>query len=532
MRKKISLLCLLILFTALLSVNVLAEKKVVVANIASEPRTIDPAINNSADGSTVIFNIFEGLARINLDNDKPEAGIAKSWDVSEDGKKYTFHLRDNLKWSDGSELNAEDVKYGIMRVINPETASSYAYHAYSIKNAKAYYEGKMKKEDVGVTVVDENTLEIELEYPIPFFMDIISWHLLLPLKEKVVAANPQGWSQDTETIISNGPFRVKEWKHNEYILLEKNPYYWDKENVKIDQVKLVMITDGNTALTAYRTDKIDYMSNIPPIQVPQLLKSGQAQVIDQLGPYFYIFNVDKEPFDNAKVRKALSAAINRQALVQVITRGGQKPATGFLPYGIPGEDPKKDFRSEVEPYINVNGNIEEAKKLMKEAGYPGGKGFPEVTLLYNTSENHKAVAEAIQAMWKKNLGIDVGLSNQEWKVFINTRKQGDYDIARHGYFSDFNDLGSLFDLWISDSPNNDAQYNSPEYDKLVLAAREEQDPVKRASLYHQAEDILMADMPVMPIYYYSTSYLLKDHVKGMHVSPLGWEFYREVYLEE
>jgi len=197
MRKKISLLCLLILFTALFSVNVLAEKKVVVANITSEPRTIDPAINNSTDGSTVIFNIFEGLARINLDNDKPEAGIAKNWDVSEDGKKYTFHLRDNLKWSDGSELNAEDVKYGIMRVINPETASSYAYHAYSIKNAKAYYEGKMKKEDVGVTVVDENTLEIELEYPIPFFMDIISWHLLLPLKEKVVAANPQGWSQDS-----------------------------------------------------------------------------------------------------------------------------------------------------------------------------------------------------------------------------------------------------------------------------------------------------------------------------------------------
>jgi oligopeptide transport system substrate-binding protein len=504
----------------------------IVANISSEPRTIDPAINNATDGSTVIFNIFEGLARINLDDDTPEPGIAENWDVSEDGTKYTFHLREDLKWSDGTPLTAEDVKYGIVRVLDPNTASSYAYHAYCIKNGKDFYEGKAKAEDVGVKVIDDTTLEIELEYPVPYFLDIISWHLLLPLKADVVENNPDGWSQNPETIISNGPFRVKEWKHNEYILLEKNPYYWDKDNVKLDNVKLVMITDENTALTAFKTGSIDYMSNIPPVQIPQLVSSGEAEVSDQLGTYFYCFNVNKKPFDDVRVRKALALAIDRQALTKTITQGGQKPAIGFIPFGLPGADKSKDFREEVDPYIDINANVEEAKKLLAEAGYPEGEGFPEVSLTYNTNENHKAVAEAVQAMWKKNLGINVSLTNQEWKVFIDTRSQGDYDIARHGYFSDFNDLGSLFDLWVTDSPNNDCKYSNPKYDELVTAARKEQDPAKRAELYHQAEDVLMEDMPVLPVYYYTQNYLLKPHVKDMHISPLGWEFYRNAYIEK
>lgn len=512
--------------------NNTVEESIIVANLAAEPRTIDPAINNAADGSTVIFNIFEGLARINLDNDKPEEGIAEKWDISDDGTKYTFHLRENLKWSDGTPLTAEDVKYGIMRVLDPNTASSYAYHAYCIKNGKAYYEGNASAEDVGVNVIDENTLEINLEYPVPYFMDLVAWHLLLPLKADVVENDPDGWSQDPETIISNGPFRVKEWKHNEYILLEKNPYYWDKDSVKIDQVKLVMITDGNTSLTAYKTDKIDYMANIPSIQIPNLVESGDAKVVDQLGTYYYCFNVDKKPFDDARVRKALSLAIDRQALVKTITQGKENPAIGFLPYGLTGVDKSKDFRTEVDPYIDINANIEKAKKLLAEAGYPDGEGFPEVAFKYNTSENHKAVAEAIQAMWNKNLGINISLTNQEWKVFIDTVGQGDYEIARYGYFSDFNDLGSLFDLWVTDGPNNYPHYACTEYDELVFAAREEQDSVKRAELYHQVEDKLMEDMPIMPIYYYTKTYLLKSHVKGMHISPLGWEFFRNAYIEQ
>ena len=508
------------------------KENMIVANIASEPRTIDPAINNATDGSTIIFNIFEGLARINLKDDKPEPGIAENWDVSEDGTKYTFHLRKDLKWSDGTPLTANDVKYGIIRVLNPDTASSYAYHGYCIKNGEAFYEGKAKAEDVGVNVIDDNTLEIELEYPVPYFLDIMAWHLMLPIKADVVEKDPDGWSQNADTIISNGPFRVKEWKHNEYILLEKNPYYWDKDNVKIDNVKLVMIEDENTALTAYKTGKIDYMANIPAVQVPQLIDSGEAKVTDQLGTYFFDFNVNKKPFDDARVRKALSLAIDRQALIDTIVQGKQKSAIGFIPFGLTGSDSNKDFREEVKPYIDANGNIEEAKKLLAEAGYPEGKGFPKVSLTYNTSENHKAIAEAVQAMWKDNLGIEVSLVNQEWKVFIDTRIQGNYDIARDGYFSDFNDLGSLFDLQVTDNPNNYTKYSNPEYDELVVAARKEQDPTKRAELYHQAEDLLMEDMPVAPLYYYTQAYLLKPYVKDMHISPLGWEFYRSACIEK
>lgn len=506
------------------------EENIMVANLISEPRSIDPAINNATDGSTVIFNIFEGLARIS-DDDVPEPGIAESWDVSEDGTKYVFHLRDGLKWSDGSDLTAEDIKYGIIRVLDKNTASAYPYHAYCIKNGKAFYEGKAKAEDVGVNVIDEKTLEIELDYPVPYFLDVLSWHLLLPLKKDIVEKDPEGWAQNPETLITNGPFRVAEWKHNEYILLEKNPYYWDKDNVKLDKVKLVMITDENTSLTAYKTGKIDYIRNIPPVQLPQLIKSGEAITVNNLGPYFYALNVNKKPLDDPKVRKALALAIDREAIVKTVTQGGERPAVAFIPYGLPGTEEGKDFRDEGKEYIDPKGNVEEAKKLLAEAGYPDGKGFPELSLTYNTSEEHKAVAEAVQAMWKKNLGININLTNQEWKVFITTREQGDYDIARHGYFADFNDPGSLFDLWVTGSPNNDAKYSNPEYDKLVEAAGREQDPVKRAELYHKAEDILMEDMPIIPMHYYAQNYMLKPYIKGMHVSPLGWEFYRSVYIE-
>lgn len=507
-----------------------SNKDMIVANIDSEPQTIDPALNNATGGSTIIFNIFEGLARMGND-DRPEAGIAKDWEVLDDGTRYVFHLRDGLKWSDGEPLTAEDIRYGIIRVLDSKTASAYPYHAYCIKNGKAFYDGKAKAEDVGVKAVDEKTLEIQLEHPVPHFLDIISWHLLLPVRKDIVEKDPDGWAQKPETLVTNGPFKVAEWKHNEYILLEKNPYYWDKDNVKVDKVKLVMIADENTALTAFKTGKIDYMSNLPAVQMPKLLKSGEAKAIDALGTYFYVFNVNKKPLDDPKVRKALALAIDREALVKTVTQGGEKPSIAFIPYGIPGASDDKDFRSESGEYIDKKANLEEAKKLLSEAGYPEGKGLPELTLLYNTNENHKAIAEAIQAMWKE-LGVNIKLANQEWKVFIESRAQGDFDIARHGYYSDFNDQGSLFELWETGSPNNDANYSNSEYDNLVQNASKEQDPVKRAELYKQAEEILMRDMPVAPIYYYNIVYLLNSRVKGLHISKLGWEFFREAYIEE
>ncbi|MCL6559657.1 MAG: peptide ABC transporter substrate-binding protein, partial [Firmicutes bacterium] len=233
-----------------------------------------------------------------------------------------------------------------------------------------------------------------------------------------------------------------------------------------------------------------------------------------------------------KVRKALSLAIDRQAIVDTILKGGQQPATAYIPPQIPGGSSSKDFRSEGKDYISLKADPEQAKKLLAEAGYPDGKDFPKITYIYNESSTHKAVAEALQAMWKKNLGIDVDLQVQEWKVFISNRTNGNYEIARHGYIADFNDAGSLFDLWVSGSPNNDAKYNNPEYDRIVNAATREQDPARRSELYHQAEDILMNDMPIAPLFYYNIQYMLQPYIKGMHISPLGWSFFRTVEIQK
>ncbi len=506
------------------------KKDMMVANLVSEPKTIDPALNNATDGSTVIYNIFEGLVRIGNDN-KAEPGLAEKWDIQDNGKKYIFHLRDGLKWTDNTPITAKDFKYGILRVLDPTVGSSYSYHAYCIKNGKAYNTKKAKAEDVGVKVIDDKTLEIDLEYPVPYFLDILSWHLLLPLKEDMVTKNANGWANDPSTIISNGPFKITEWKHNDYMLLEKNPNYWDAQNVKLEKLKLVMITNNNTALTAYKTGDIDLITDIPPVQLQSLIASGEAKSNPQLGPYFFCINVTKKPLDDARVRKALALAIDREALVKTVTRGGQKPAVGFIPSGIPDGGSEKDFRSNGKSYIETTANVVEAKKLLAEAGFPDGKGFPEISFLYNTSDVHKSVAEAIQAMWKKNLGINIKLTNQEWKVFITTRTQGDYEIARHGYFADFFDPGSLFDLWTTGSPNNDAKYSNPKYDELVTQAAKEQDPTKRSQLYHDAEDILMDEMPVIPLYYYTQNYMLKSNIKGLHLSPLGWSFFRSVTIE-
>ena len=516
----------------LAAASMAAAEQVMVANLTTEPRTIDPAINNATDGSTVIFNLFEGLTRMNPES-RPEPGCAERWDVSDEGKTYVFHLRDGLKWADGSPLVAEDFRYGMLRVLAAETGSSYAYHAYCIKNGKAYYEGKASRDQVGITTVDDKTLKIELEYPVPYFLDLLAWHLLLPLKAEIVEKNPQGWAADPATVLCNGPFRLAEWKHNSEMTLEKNPNYWDAANVKLDKVRLVMINDGNTALAAFKAGKLDYFKSIiPSVLIPELVAKGEAQILPNMGPYFYCCNVTRKPMDDVRVRKALALAIDREALVSVVTKGGQQPAVGFIPFGMPGTAEGKDFRAEGKDFLPKNADVEQAKKLLAEAGYPDGKDFPSITFVYNTNELHKQVAEAVQAMWKANLGITVNLTNQEWKVFINTRIQGDYDIARHGYFSDFNDLGNLFDLWVTKGPNNDAKYSNPEYDRIVLEAGREQDPAKRAALYHQAEEILMTDLPVIPIYYYTTPYMLNPAVKNLFICPLGWDFFRTASIEQ
>ena len=508
-----------------------AGEKEIVYNLAIEPRTIDPVLNNAVDGSNVIFNLFEGLVRIGFD-DAPEAGCAEKWEVSEDGMSWTFHLRKGLKWSDGKPMTAEEFRYGFLRAITPENASPYAHLGFFIKNGEAFFNGKAKAEDVGLVAVDDVTFRIDLEYQTPLMLDYLSYHIFYPARADVVEADPRGWTSKPETALGNGPFMLADWQHNSEMTLVKNPHYWDADNVKIDKVRMVMITDSNTALAAFKGRKVDLIDNIPPQMTPQLIKSGEAKVAPTLGTSFSVFNVTRAPFDNPLVRRAFTLAVDRTVMAEKVAMGGQKPAVAFIPYGIPGVETEKDFRAEGGDFLPDRADVEQAKKLLAEAGYPDGKGFPKVVYKYNLNPINKAIAEALQAMWKQNLGVEVELSNEEWKVFINTRMKHDFDIARHAYLVDFFDAGSLLELWQAGVPENVAGYANDEYDALIKDSLKQMDRAKRIEDMHKAEQILMQDLPVLPLYFYSTPYMQSARVKGIYMSPRKWVFFRGAEVVE
>ena len=524
--------CLLALMAALfLAGTGAAAEGEIVFNLAVEPQTIDPVRNNAVDGSNVIFNLFDGLVRIGFD-DAPEPGCAERWEVSEDGMTWTFHLRKGLKWSDGKPLTAEDFRYGLLRLLDARNASPNAYMAYFLKNGEAFFNGKAGSEDVGIDVPDDATLRLRLENPAPLMLDCLSFYAFAPARADVVEQDPRGWATKPESLVSNGPFVLSEWKHNSELTLTKNPNYWDADNVKIDKVRMVMITDSNTALAAFKAGKVDLLDRIPPQMTPQLIQSGEAKVAPALGTAFCVFNVARAPFDDPRVRKAFTLAIDRRTMVEKVTLGGQKPAVAFIPYGIPGVGSDRDFRAEGGTFLPERADPEAAKKLLAEAGYPDGKGFPKVTYKYNLSSTNKAIAEALQAMWKQNLGVEVELANEEWKVFLNTREQGDFQIARHAYVTIFFDAGSLLEGWVTGSPKNVARYSDPEYDALIRDSLKQMDRSKRMEDMHRAEAILMRDLPVLPLYFYSTPYMQSARVKGIYISPRSWVLFRDAEVAE
>lgn len=505
----------------------------IVFNLGADPRTIDPVLNNAVDGTDVISNIFEGLVRTDF-NDNPEPGCAESWEISEDGMTWIFHLRDNLKWSDGKDITAEDFRYGFLRTLDPETASPYAYYAYFIKNGENFYNGKVNSQDVGLHVIDEKTFEIELEYKNPLMLDYLAFPIFEPARADIIEQNPRSWAAKPETLISNGPFKLESWKHGEggEIVISKNQYYWDSENVKLDKIRMVFITDENTALAAFKAGRIDYMSSIPSQMLPGLLKTGEAISMPSLGTAYCDFNITQAPFNDIRVRKAFNLAIDRKAIVEKILLGGQKPAVGFVPYIVPGTTKEKDFRTEGGEFLPERADIKEAKRLLSEAGYPDGKNFPKVTYKYNSNSGNKAIAEVLQAMWKQVLGIEVTLANEEWKVFIETRMNRDYEIARDAWLLDFFDAASILELFVSDSPQNHTGYSNPEYDELINKISKEMDHVKRVNYMHEAEKFLMNDLPVLPIYFYSSAVMQSKRVKNICKSPRGWVFFRGAELTE
>lgn len=503
-----------------------AKDQVIRYNVGAEPKTLDPAKATGLPEGTIMMQLFEGLTRYDQ-NQEIKPGMAESWDISKDGLTYTFKLRD-AKWSNGDPVTAKDFVYSWLRALDPNTASEYAYQLFYIKGAEEYNSGKGKKEDVAVKALDDKTLQVTLKAPAPQFLGLTAFQTLYPVHQKTVEGNPN-WFADPAKYVSNGPFKMVSWEHNQKIVVEKNPNYWDADKVKLSKLEIYLIDSIDTAYNMFKTGQLDFQDDVPVQELAALKNSKELKIVPDASVYFYRFNVTRKPFDDVRVRKALAMAIDRKTLVEQVTQAGQKPAFAFVPFGFKDAD-GKDFRENAGDFFKED--VEQAKKLLAEAGYPDGKGFPKVTIMYNTNENHQKIAQAIQQMWKKNLNIEVGLQNVEWQVKLDRESKLDYDIARAGWSPDYMDPMTFIDMFVTDGGNNQTGWSNAEYDKLVRQANSTGDQKVRMDSMHKAEKLLMDEMPIMPIYFYTNPNLIKENVKGIIVPPFGtYADFKWAYVE-
>lgn len=501
-------------------------------NLGAEPKTLDPQLNSASDGGYVINNTFEGLFRHSGTEIVP--AIAESYEVSADGTVYTFKLKDT-KWSDGTPLTAADFEYSWKRALDPATASEYSFQLYYIKGGQEYFEGTGSRDDVMVKALDDKTLEVTLIAPTAYFLDLLTFYTYLPTKQSVVEATADGgWAIDPAKVVCNGPFMLSEYNSGESLVLVKNPNYWNAANITLEKIVATMIVDESTMLTAYESGELDIIDSMPTAEIPRLQAEDDTfMILPQVGTYYFIFNVNVKPVDNPLVRKALTLAIDRKAIVETVTKGGQIPATGFTPPGL--YDANGDVFHTVAGDYGINPNaaeVDAAKALLAEAGYPDGAGFPVIEILYNTSEGHKAIAEAVQEMWKQNLNIDVTIANQDWAVFQDTRHNGGFTVARGGWLGDYADPMTMLDLWTSYSGNNDAQWKNMEFDALIENAKVKTGQERFEALY-AAQQMMMDEMIVCPVYYYTDPVMVSNRVQGWEKAGLGhWYFGNVVMVEE
>lgn len=496
-------------------------------NPGAEPKTLDPQMSNGIPEAIMEMALFEGITRLDQNN-QPQNALAEDIKVSDDGLKYTIKLKDS-KFSNGDPLTANDFKAAWLHALDPNAAAEYAYQLFYIKNGEAYNGKKATAEDVGIKVVDDKNLEITLESPTPYFKSLLAFPTYFPVDDKVVKAT-KDWNTKAETYVGNGPFKMQSWSHNDKMVLVKNPNYWDTKNVKLTELTFNLVEDAKAALTAFEAGQLDGTDNIPVSDIDRLRSSGALKSSPYLGTYYYRFNVTKKPFNDVKVRQALSMAIDRKTLIDQVLKGGQTPAFAFTPGGIPDAQAGKEFRTVGGDYFKED--LAKAKQLLADAGYPDGKGFPEVSILYNTNGNHNIAAQAIQDMWSKNLGIKVTLTGQEWKVYQQSEQSLQYDVARAGWIGDYIDPMTFMDMLVTDGGNNQTGWSNAAYDKDIATAKKSGDATVRMQSMHDAEKILMDEMPVMPIYFYTNNFVSKDYVKGLLQSPLGFIDFKTAYVEK
>ena len=489
----------------------LAEKQTLVRNNGSEVQSLDPHKIEGVPESNINRDLFEGLLISDVQG-HPTAGVAESWD-NKDFKVWTFHLRKNEKWSDGTPVTENDFVYSWQRLADPKTASPYAsYLQYGhIANIDDVIAGKKPTSDLGVKAIDDYTFEVTLSEPVPYFYKLLVHPSVSAVPKATIEKFGEKWTQPAN-IVTNGAYKLKDWVVNERIVLERNTNYWDNAKTVINQVTYLPISSEVTDVNRYRSGEIDMTYNNMPIELFQKLKKEipkEVHVDPYLCTYYYEINNQKAPFTDVRVRTALKLALDRDIIVNKVKNQGDLPAYSYTP-------PYTDGAKLTEPAwfkMTQEQRNAEAKKLLAEAGYTADKPL-SFSLLYNTSDLHKKLAIAVASIWKKNLGVDVKLENQEWKTFLDTRHQGTFDVARAGWCADYNEPTSFLNTMLSDSSNNTAHYKSPAFDKLIGDTLKVTDEAQRSELYSKAEQQLDKDSAIVPVYYYVNARLVKTWVGG------------------
>jgi oligopeptide transport system substrate-binding protein len=504
------------------------EQKLTV-NAISEPPSLEPALIDNQIAGDISNQLFEGLVRLD-ENGNITAGVAEKWDISEDKTVYTFYLNKDAKWSNGDPVTAEDFVFSWERVLNPLTAAPLGSNLFFIKNGAAYNEGTITDfNEVGIKSVDPHTLQVTLERPTSFFLELTSFFTLLPISKKAAEGNDK-WASDAATFVSNGPFKLKEWKHDQELVMVPNEYYWAKDVVKLEELKWIMVNDQNTEYGLYKSGGIDVAQQIPNAIKSQLIQSGEARKLPSASVAYLRYNHESKAFGNEKIRKALSMALDRKLLVDKVTQGGETPAFSFIPNGL--GNGVGVFREQAGDQLYKDNSIDEAKVLLEEGTAELGlSSFPKVTLLFYTSDIYNQLAQAMQEMWKKNLGIEVELKTMERKVFVQNVKNGEYDMAIYSTGADYNDAQNLLGQYTTGDVYNYSRISIPKYDELVKKVDTELDLNKRAEYMQQAEQVLLEEMAIAPLYFNNNVYLQQENVKNVHRYIIQAVDYREAFIE-
>ncbi|RVQ65333.1 peptide ABC transporter substrate-binding protein [Croceicoccus ponticola] len=506
------------------AVDVAMENGVLIVANGADPATLDPHLLIGAPEANIVGALSEGLVIHDPDDTGAvRPGVARSWQHSPDYKTWTFNLRKDARWSDGQPLTAQDFVFSFQRMLAPKLGAEGADLLHVIRNARAYNRGELTDfAQVGIAAPDPYRLVLTLEYPAPYLLPMLAGTAFVPVNQAAVQAGGRIDDADNRwasagTYVGNGPFLLSEWRVNRFVLLERNPQYWDAGNVALNAVRFVPLGERDAEVTAFIKGDVHVTQSFTGSEIAELKRKRPNAVVteDMLGAYVYVFNLQQRPFDDVRVRRALALAIDRQKLVEKL--GGDRQAIGgFVPPGIPGYDhigpPAPD--------------VAKARRLLAEAGYPDGRGFPETTILINEFDIHQSVAEAVIAMWRDGLGINVGIRARSWKDYLAASRDRQFQIARSGWVAGYLDPGAFLDILASGGRNNEAGWADPRYDALIAEARAMSDQSSRMATMRKAEDLMLAQQPLIPLLNYSQTYLLDPRVKGWGHSINGNRVYK------